>query len=278
MLKEQINSGRARFPDGKIKFQMKGTRASGDLNTSLGNVILMCSIIWAWAVRQGLRIALANNGDDCVIIMESGELNAFTNGFREFFGDLGFRLTVEPAVYCFERIEFCQTQPVLIDQEWRMLRNPNVTVQKGSMCTLPIPNNRVLRRWMMSVGLCEGALNEGVPVLQHWAAAMRRNGLKASRKFQENVWRGTTRGYYYVGRDVRLKQITTTARVSFFKAFGITPDEQVALEGKYQQYVMCDVIIDELHSQRALDKLGIARDMSTMLLAGHSFNIDQRTC
>jgi hypothetical protein len=81
-----------------------------------------------------------------------------------------------------------------------------------------------------------------------------------------------------VGRDVRLKQITTTARVSFFKAFGITPDEQVALEGKYQQYVMCDVIIDELHSQRALDKLGIARDMSTMLLAGHSFNIDQRTC
>ncbi len=278
MQKEQVNSGRARFPDGTIKFQMKGTRASGDLNTSLGNVILMCSLIWAWSVRRGHRIALANNGDDCVIMMESSDLISYTNGFEQYFRNCGFRLTIEPAVYCFERIEFCQTQPVHLGDEWRMLRNPNVTIQKGSMCTLPIPNTRVLRRWMMSVGLCEGALNEGVPVLQHWAAAMRRNGLKASSKFQQSVWRGTTRGYYYVGRDVRTKPITTQARVSFFKAFGITPDEQIALEGKYQRYAMADGFEPMLPAERALDKLGIARDMSTMLLAGHSFSIDQRTC
>lgn len=278
MLKEQVNSGRAKFPDGRIKFQMKGTRASGDLNTSLGNVILMCSLIWAWAVRRGLRVSLANNGDDCVIIMEADDLEAFTDGFEDYYANHGFRLTIEPPAYCFERIEFCQTQPVLVDDQWRMLRNPNVTVQKGSMCTLPIPNTRVLRRWMMSVGLCEGSLNEGVPVLQHWAAAMRRNGLKASRKFQENVWRGTTRGYYYVGRDVQPKQISTTTRVSFFKAFGITPDEQTALEQKYQQYTLGDNFVEESHSDRALDKLGIERDMSTILLAGHSFNIGIKTC
>jgi len=211
-------------------------------------------------------------------MMESSDLHHFTTGFEDYFRQCGFRLTIEPAVYCFERIEFCQTQPVYLGEEWRMLRNPNVTIQKGSMCTLPVPNTRVLRRWMMSVGLCEGALNEGVPVLQHWAAAMRRNGLKASSKFQQSVWRGTTRGYYYIGRDVRTKPISVEARVSFFKAFGITPDEQIALEGKYQQYVMAEGFEPLLPACRALDKLGIARDMSTVLLAGHSFSIDQRTC
>ena len=204
------------------------------------------------------------------MFVERADLQRLMDGLVEFFEHHGFRLELEKPVDVFERISFCQTQPVLVSGEWRMLRHPETTVQKGSMCTLRTPNQKVLRKWCMAVGRCEGALNVGVPVLQAWAQSMRRVGLKASLKFQRSVWHGTTRGYWYVGREAAVTAVEADTRVSFFKAFGITPEEQVALEGCYGMYEMGELgpVVDSEHCM--LDKMPVPRNFATLTLAGRT--------
>jgi hypothetical protein len=51
---------------------------------------------------------LANNGDDCVIIIEKRHLKKLDD-LPSWFLTMGFRMEVEKPVYEFEQIEFCQT-------------------------------------------------------------------------------------------------------------------------------------------------------------------------
>lgn len=145
-------------------------------------------------------------------------------------------MTVEKPVIEFEEIEFCQSHPVWDGRQWRMVRNLEATLVKSAMCLVPIQNNlKVLRRWLGAVGDCEGVLNSGIPVLQEFAAFYRRVGLRASAKFKEEVFRGSTRAYHMVGRKPVMEEVTVEARVSFWKAFGVFPDSQILLEEYYRR-------------------------------------------
>ena len=108
-----VNAGVAVCEDGEVHFRMNGTRASGDLNTSLGNCIIMCAAIWAFCQEQQIDAELGNNGDDCVLIVERSDVDKVLNNVDGFFRRLGFRMTSEKPVDIFERIEFCQSHPVL---------------------------------------------------------------------------------------------------------------------------------------------------------------------
>jgi len=132
LLKQQLyNTGKAHLPDGRIKFSIRGTRSSGDLNTSLGNCLIMCATIHAFAAKRCIRVELCNNGDDCVVIMESHDLGKFTFGLDRWFEKLGFEIVAEKPVYHFEEIEFCQTHPVLLHDGWRMVRNHSAVLTRS---------------------------------------------------------------------------------------------------------------------------------------------------
>jgi hypothetical protein len=108
------NKGVAYCNDGTVRFEMPGTRSSGDLNTSLGNCIIMCSLIWAMCKQLDIVSELANNGDDCVLMLEQEDLERVLKYVPEYFERVGFRMTVEAPVWTFEEIEFCQSHPVLL--------------------------------------------------------------------------------------------------------------------------------------------------------------------
>jgi hypothetical protein len=238
LLNQQLfNRGKARFADGRLNFAMSGTRSSGDLNTSLGNCIIMCSLVHSLLDFLGIVYRLANNGDDCVLIVERSDLAVVGPQIVPWFLKYGFRLTVEPPVCVFERIEFCQTQPLFDGSRWRAVRHPLVVVQKAAMCLIPLRTARDLRRWLMAVGMCEGFMYDGVPILGHWARMYRRHGVYASLGFQRLVYRGTSR-QYLAGGYTHFTQPTPCARVSFYRAFGITPDQQVAIEKCYDRLIM----------------------------------------
>ena len=251
MLKWQlVNSGTAYAGDGRVKFKMQGTRSSGDLNTSLGNCLLMCGMIWALLNELDITAELANNGDDCVLIMEESDERRFRESVDHWFRNLGFAMAVEPSVYEFEEIEFCQTHPVELTSGWRMVRNYASVCLKDPMCLLAVPNSNVYRKWLGAVGECGGNLSAGVPVLSAMYRVFSRNGVQASEQFVNEVYKN--RSQLSASKGLRCNdRISDQARVSFYYAFGVLPDIQKELETYYDAYIM-DIEVHEAIERSAL--------------------------
>ncbi len=223
--------------DGKITYHVQGGRGSGDMNTSLGNCLIMCAIVWTWLRACGVKASLCNNGDDCIVIMEKSDLELFSSGFSSFAKNLGFTMVVEDPVFELEKIEFCQTHPLCVNGEWRMVRNFHSAREKDSMCLFPLDNKGALMSWLYAVGECGLALCSGVPVFQAMYEAYMRNGRPS--KMSEAVFMQSGSRMLSRGMEAKHVEVDTDARVSFFLAFDVTPDEQVALEEYYSTW-KCD--------------------------------------
>lgn len=237
-LKWQLtNRGFARTSDGAVfKYQVDGCRMSGDMNTALGNCLLMCAMVWAYAASLGIRVRLANNGDDCSVLMERSDLNRFTSGMDKWFLEMGFTLTSDGVADVFERIDFCQTRPVYTHAGWVMCRNPMLGLCKDALCKFPDMGSPLVsyERWSYQVGMAGSALADGVPVFSAAYAAMIRLG-RASKKAQG--FGNMETGFEHMSRGMarRGSSISQAARVSFWRAWGIMPDWQEHLESYYQQ-------------------------------------------
>lgn len=236
-----INKGKAYCPDGQVEFRMPGTRSSGDLNTSLGNCIIMCSLIWAMCRELGVQAELCNNGDDCVLILEKADEPRIMDNVAGWFRRYGFRMEVEEPVYEFEHIEFCQSSPCWDGRTWRMVRNPRTCLKKDPMCLIPIANEKAFRKWMGAVGECGMTLVPGIPVMREFYGAFKRHGLRASRKMKEHVFR-TTSMMSRLGELDGDWEPTPESRASFALMTGITPDYQLALEHYFRTL---SVVTDE---------------------------------
>lgn len=225
------NTGFVRTSDGAFKYQVEGCRMSGDMNTALGNCLLMCALVWAYARHRGVRVRLANNGDDCSVIMERRDLNRFKTGLDKWFLEMGFTLTSDEPAEVFEHIEFCQTRPVYTERGWVMCRSPRTGMAKDTLWKTPDMNQPLAGylRWMFQVGQAGQALCDGVPVFHAAYTAMVRNGTPC-RKVQG--FGDMSSGFEHLAQ--RMVHAGTTvscrARVSFWRAWGITPDQQVTLE------------------------------------------------
>ncbi len=227
------NNGVAYAQDGKIKYKTEGCRMSGDMNTALGNCLLMCAMLWQYCHDKGINARLKNNGDDCVITIERSDLNLFSTGLETWFLKMGFTMKVEPAVDIFEEIEFCQTHPVFNGVDWIMCRNPFVCSSKD-LCWIegqPTPVN--IRRWMDAVGRCGASLSSGLPVLQEFYQALIRNGLACRREVRDTGFAFMSRGL-----TAEVRPVSDAARISFYKAFSISGALQRSLEEAYSGWCM----------------------------------------
>jgi hypothetical protein len=234
LLSKQLkNRGVAYAADGSVKFSMEGTRCSGDLNTSLGNCIIMCALVWAYARECGVTIELANNGDDCVVFLDQRDETRFRTGLSAWFRRKGFAMAVEDTVDEFECVEFCQTRPVELSSGWRMVRKLDACLNKDPMCLLSVPNNTVFRKWLSAVGMCGSKLAQGVPVLSAFYGAFVRHGVACSDGMMEEVFRN--RSQLRLAQGVASAVIDARARVSFYYAYGVLPDQQVEMERFFHQ-------------------------------------------
>lgn len=231
LLKLQIdNLGFVRASDGALKYKVKGCRMSGDMNTSLGNCLIMCGLVYAFAREHGLKLELANNGDDCQIICEAKDIPTVAK-FGPWALKFGFQMVMEPAVEEFEHLEFCQTKPVFMGGAWRMCRDPSKALSKDLImkgvhkgCTAA-----EYRKWLACVGKCGLAATSGCPVFQSFYNSLiaASNGA-TSRLDRDHADSGFAR--MAAGLKAVSAPITPHARYSFWLAYGITPDEQVVLE------------------------------------------------
>jgi hypothetical protein len=235
--------------DGRLKYRTEGGRMSGDMNTSLGNCVLMCCMIFAYAAHVGVKMQLANNGDDCVVIMEACDLDRFSLGLDAWFTAMGFSMVAEAPCYQFEGIEFCQTHPVWVGpnhDDYLMVRHPKWAVAKDTMCVHGYQTPALFRGWMHAVGTGGMAMAGQIPVLQDFYAAYLRSGQHHKASDDAQSWgvrqlsKGMVRGYGV---------IPAATRASFYWAFGVTPDEQVVLEEFYGGVVIGSELLTTVEYQ-----------------------------
>lgn len=225
-----VNRGVIRCPDGEIRYTVPGRRMSGDMNTSSGNCMIMCAMVLSYLQDRGLRARLANNGDDCVVICEREDLVA-AEGVGAWCEALGFVMKIEPPVFIFEHLRFCQTAPIWDGRQWRMVRQYPDAIQKDSATVHHMPSIPYMTDYFATVAEGGLALTGGVPVFQAFYESLARLGGTARLDLREES------GFWQLVGTLQPKheEITPAARVSFYHAFGVLPDKQLAIEDLYNQ-------------------------------------------
>jgi len=234
LLKQQLrNKAKGYVGDGKVKYVVDGGRMSGDMNTSLGNCIMMCAMIYVRSKNVNVKIRLLNNGDDCVIIMEQSDLSAFVQGLIEEFHTYGFHIVVEEPVYDFEKISFCQMQPVFDGSKHVMCRDPGLAFAKDAFCVRSVTTIKEMREWIGSVGKGGLSIAAKLPMFQEFYSMFVRNSYGECRKDISDIG-----GLYYWNNnmDRKVSRITPEARSSFYFAFGVSPSMQIEFERYMRTY------------------------------------------
>lgn len=252
LLRQQlINTGVGYTPDGKLKFTVEGCRMSGDMNTSSGNCLLMCAMVWVYVNDRNINAKLINNGDDCVVFMESTDLLRFQDGLREQFLAWGFNMKVEDPVYELEKIEFCQAHPIHVGaNNYVMVRNLEAALSKDSVALIQAQNKHSVASWCASVGEAGSALYGGIPVLGAMSEAFARQGERKGK--WEVTYEKSGRDFLARGMNRRGLPVLPETRLSYYIAFGLLPDEQVQMEhyfGTWGVQKVVPVLTNELSPQ-----------------------------
>jgi hypothetical protein len=240
------------FAGEHFQYGVHGCRMSGDMNTALGNCLLMTLMCKAFATDLRVPMEIMNDGDDCVLIFERVHLDNVRNKVADYFLQFGMRVVIDKIAHTLEEMEFCQCHPVYIPLHggYVMVRNPVKCLAGdasgfGSFCDGEAKARQTLR----AIGLCGGFLVRGLPMLQPFYASLRAaspnsvqlddpNAISATGFLihakmlagAEGVRLSTLREYQLI------TPIHPDTRVSFHKAFGIDPNYQRLVEERYSGF------------------------------------------
>jgi hypothetical protein len=225
------------FTDEEIAYITDGLRMSGDMNTALGNCGLMILITLVTFLPLKVPFDILDDGDDCLILCDASHaprINAAILTMTRF----GMIIRIENETNIFEKIVFCQSQPIFTAHGPKFVRNP-MKVMSHSLVGLKWStlNERGRRTYLNGVAECETILNQGVPVLHSFGQALRRNANTSRLAFDESAG-----DYFRLIRELKSTRadavvpITDATRCSFHKAFGIDPSTQVDWEARLDSW------------------------------------------
>lgn len=220
-----------------IKYKTLGKRMSGDMNTALGNCLLMIIMITAfmdWCQKWDCL----DDGDDVLVILERTDLPSMLARARPDFLAFGMEIKVENIAYDVHDVVFCQSK--VIEHQpgrFKFTRNPWKVMSCALTGTKYFTQEGARARLLYTIGICELILNLGVPILQEFALAIIRNcgttgtfGLAPDSAIMIRTRRELRAlGLKHIDR-VEPQPITNVARLSFAYAFGVSPHQQVAME------------------------------------------------
>lgn len=224
LLSEQfVNRGRT--PHG-VKYKCKGGRMSGEYTTSDGNSIMNYAMLYTWVKQSGLaddKFRIHVNGDDSVIIMEYEDHVKLPS--LDYFRNFNMETECDRIVTDFRNISYCQASPIRVVKEgelcWYMVKEPVRTISR--MCYADSKFEPALHRYVCGVGLCELAVNSGIPITQALALWLISEGSRPL---------GCVDKYPALnsGNDVEYKDIHPITRTDYEVAFGIDHYHQQHLE------------------------------------------------
>jgi len=148
----------------------------------------------------------------------------------DWFDNMGFELKLEGRTDEFEKISFCQAQPVYDGNQWVMCRDPHFVLDKDLVSVKRFDTEGEWRSLCTSIGMCGMALAGNLPVFGAFYGMMHVGGRV----------KNLESGMAHLSRGIETKRTTPTeeARASFYAAFDISPDEQIALENTYDSITL----------------------------------------
>jgi hypothetical protein len=111
-----------------------------------------------------------------------------------------------------------------------MVRDPLVSLPKDCIDLKSQPDEEAFDKWRSAIGACGVALCSGIPVCQSFYFALAR-GTPMLRSFNLE----TGMDFLARGLETKYTEVSDDSRISFWKAFGVLPDVQIAVEIHYQQ-------------------------------------------
>ncbi len=237
---QQTAHGFVRTRQGQIHYTVAGKRASGDMNTGLGNVLIMCALLWEYRTKCGLTFELIDDGDDYVIIASREEEQFIYSTINQFFITYGFEMDVASPVYELEEVVFCQTQPVWDGEDWTMVRSPHMGLMKDTSTMVTeefVRNQQLVSQPNILTVIGKGGLSlcKGIPVYE--ALYQRFVELGGGGTCEDpRLMSGFLIHAKRMGPIRQHKIITSEARISFYHAFGIEPAMQQLLEERVRKW------------------------------------------
>jgi len=221
----------------RVTYQDEGQRSSGDMNTGLGNCAIMCALLYTYLVEVAgiTNMRVINNGDDAVIIMTGSDYMQFSEeSFKDWFLEMGFTMTMEDPVQELEKLEFCQSHPVKTPDGWIMVPNIDNLNKFG----VALVDKGKIDDWIREVGVAGRLWLAGIPIWYQYFCQYPNDGKESSKPAlnEQNAW-----SLYWnsLGMSERSSEVAEETRISFYNAFGITPQEQRAAEDKLSTSVPC---------------------------------------
>jgi len=218
------------FTKSGVKYETEGRRMSGDMNTALGNCVLMILMVADAMKLIGAKPNqwdIADDGDDCCLLVEEDIAEVVQFSLPRLFRTYGHELKIESIARNLQEVELCGCKPIRVGGKLKMILKPGRTMGKAlthpKVWALPFR-----AAYVATVGQCHMALNSGVPILQEFALLLRRA--------HPTLLRELPRSYLYrLGGETdpwiaEPSVITDEAREDFSLAFGITSEEQIQAE------------------------------------------------
>jgi hypothetical protein len=209
------------------------------MNTGLGNCILMVAMAAHFLESRKIKYTLLDNGDDLLIFMERRRM-VNLQGLGAYFLDLGFTIKMESThkekrygeelvgyTDMIERVEFCQSSPVLTCDGYVMVREPSASFAKD---TLSLCKPGDFKKWIGAVGTGGTKAFGDIPVCSALYEAFVKQGDHSGDIANNNLYSDS--GFSRMCRISlsRGSEILNKTRVSYYLAFGLPPSYQRDIE------------------------------------------------
>jgi len=231
-----------------IWFKREGGRASGDFNTGMGNTLVMLSVVRAVLRELAGSFSALADGDNALVFLPGADAPRVLARFAEVALRVsGHEMVLERPVTVLEEVRFGQAAPVEVSPGvWRMVRPWLKVLSQGTSTHIHLREPKFAREWLAGVAACESFLGAGVPILGTWAAALKRScgydGPVRTDPFRDYAVMGVPLSV--LSQQPEFVEPSSCARASFYKAFGVSPDDQVALEKVLQKgFVLGDTVV-----------------------------------
>jgi hypothetical protein len=253
----------------KVVYNTTGGRKSGDMDTSLGNKLEMCGLLFSYykghlGFQPRVDFNVVDNGDDAVIILSRV---AYARYLRLTGQTVTLRrlALVDPSNF---QAVYLATQQVVVPgthqdiTDWfttmgfsLKIEGTVVKFEKIEFCqtqpcfidgrwimvrdlkalskdTSCLKNIDVATQWIGQVRTGGLACYGSVPIFSAFYAAMP----QGNKEFKREELYGT--GLYFLAKGMSSKgEVTDANRIAFYNTFGVTPREQEVIEETYRGMV-----------------------------------------
>lgn len=212
------------------RFSRPGARASGDYNTGLGNSLVMLAAVTGVLYTYKIPFDVLVDGDNALLFLRARDLGrVVSNLYADVLRECGQELTLERPTTVLEEVRFGRSAPVRVGGGYRMVRDWKSVLSGGLSSHRWLKEPRFVPEWIRGVASCELSLARGLPIVQAWALSL------------QAVWGGPEgvrehphtdlifKGGWFAGPEEALP-VSLETRESYSRAFGVSPEEQLAME------------------------------------------------